>query len=483
MSCQCKLMRFFTASIANLPESPPNWDSAEHPHFSIVDMHPINSAQKPMSNFEKPAKPVPIADQPLPGKMIDKLGSWAIKAQQYPIFSQTWFRYRALSFALPIGVLGFILVVLSLLIANDKSAQAETVKPYSMFCVIFIGIALNLLLGRWLATLVKRRQWQARTETAGIAITLLLGLVISFGLINSADQFLDKKIKKTSPETRQKIDNLVKSDEVKVGLIITDEEQRKSHLFNYIFWILLLSWWGGALDFRAYLRQSKAMEEALLQEQLEQYKTERNQAQMRLSVLASQVEPHFLFNTLSGVRAAMLSDPARGVAIIDHLVDYLRSTIPQMRSDGNLMLTTVRNQFDSVNAYLNVIHTRIPRLSFSVTCPPELEACAVPPLMLISLVENAVKHGIELKKGQVEIHVTASRFEAQHGVQLCLSVADNGVGFGSSSSGSGIGLSNIRERLRQLYGSDASLELSIREQGGIEARILLPLSVHDDNFN
>ncbi|MFZ6818106.1 sensor histidine kinase [Undibacterium sp. Ji22W] len=434
-----------------------------------------------MQNFEKPVKTSQLPDQPLPGKMIDKLGSWSVKAQHYPIFSQTWFRYRALSLAMPIGVLGLILLVLSLVIANDKSAQVETIKPYSMFTAIFVGICLNLLCGRWLATLVKKRQWQQKKETAGIAIALLFGFIVSYALLSSADHFLDKKVKKTSPETRQQIQNLTKSDEVKVGLIITDEEERKSHLFNYVFWFILLLWWGGALDFRAYLRQSREMKDALLQEQLEQYKHERNQAQMRLSVLASQVEPHFLFNTLSGVRAAMLNDPTRGVAIIDHLVDYLRSTIPQMRSDGNLMLTTVRNQFDSVTAYLNVIRTRIPRLSFSVTCPPELETCAVPPLMLISLVENAVKHGIELKKGPVEIHVTASRFDAQQGAQLCLSVADNGVGFGASSSGSGIGLSNIRERLRQLHGNDASLELNMREQGGIEARIVLPLNVLDDH--
>ncbi|GGX24414.1 sensor histidine kinase [Undibacterium macrobrachii] len=437
-----------------------------------------------MSKLERtPATP----DQPLPEKLISKLGSWSVKAQHYPVFSQTWFRYRALSFAPALGVLALIMLVISLIVANKKTAAVNEITPYFMFLVLFIGIAVNLLAGRWLATQVKKRQWRKKTETVGIVSALALGILLSLLIVDSADRFLDKKITKTSPETKEKIQQLTNSDEVKVGLIITDEEENKTQLANKLFWLILLSWWGGALDFRAYLKQRQELENASVQEKLDQYKNERNQAQMRLSVLASQVEPHFLFNTLSGVRAAMLSDPARGVVIIDHLVDYLRSTIPQMRNDGNLMATTVENQFNSVKAYLGVIHTRIPRLSFSVECPAELLNCAVPPLMLISLVENAVKHGIEPKKGAVHISVKASKItthvpnsDSVEHEQLCLSVEDNGVGFGHSVSGSGIGLNNIRERLKYLYAGDASLELSMREEGGIAARIRLPLSRYEE---
>lgn len=433
-----------------------------------------------MSSLEK--KPV-TSDQPLPGKLIDKLGSWSVKAQHYPVFSQTWFRYRALSFTAPLGVLGLIMLVISIIVANEKIQSPEAERPFLMFLVLYFGIALNLLGGRWLATQVKKRQWQKKNEMLGIASALVFGIALSLVIVESADRLLDKKISKTSPETKEKLHQLSKSNEVKMGIIITDEQEHDVNIANIMLWIVLLSWWGGVLDFRTYLKQRRELEEASIQEKLDQYKNERNQAQMRLSVLASQVEPHFLFNTLSGVRAAMLSDPARGVAIIDHLVDYLRSTIPQMRSDGNLMLTSVANQFDSVRAYLGVIHMRIPRLSFNVECPTELLDCAVPPLMLISLVENAVKHGIEPKKGAVQITVRARKIKASdqaNAEQLCLSVEDNGVGFGHSNSGSGIGLSNIRERLKHLYAGDASLELSMREEGGIEARILLPISRYDE---
>jgi sensor histidine kinase YesM len=118
---------------------------------------------------------------------------------------------------------------------------------------------------------------------------------------------------------------------------------------------------------------------------------------------------------------------------------------------------------------------RIPRLSFEVDAPTELLNKKVPPLMLISLVENAVKHGIEPKKGLVHIKVTAQTLQVDHQEKLQLSVIDNGVGFGGTSSGSGIGLSNIRERLKQLYGEHASLNLSMRDEGGIQACLILPM--------
>ena len=110
-----------------------------------------------MSSLEK--KPV-TSDQPLPGKLIDKLGSWSVKAQHYPVFSQTWFRYRALSFTAPLGVLGLIMLTISIFVANEKVASPDSVKPYIMFLVLYLGISLNLLAGRWLATQVRKKQWQ-----------------------------------------------------------------------------------------------------------------------------------------------------------------------------------------------------------------------------------------------------------------------------------------------------------------------------------
>lgn len=422
-----------------------------------------------------PTPLTPQEDQPLPDKLISDKASWSLQAQRYPVFSQTWFRYRALSYLLPLGVFTAILLAFGLLYATKVTKNVNESTPYSLFFFIWLGVVSCIYLGRFFATQVKRRGWSPPIEKTAIVVAIVLGVVISFNIVHQADHNLDRKVKPISSENKQKLDSLLKSDEVKIGIVITENEQRKNDIANSIFWVILLSWWGGLLDLRTYFKQTREINQALTEEQLDKYKRERNQAQMQLSILASQVEPHFLFNTLSGVRAAMLSDPARGVQIIDHLVDYLRATIPQMRSDGSLMFSTVEQQFHAIRAYLGVIQTRIPRLQVSVTCPADLAQCAMPPLMLISLVENAVKHGIELKKGAVEIHVSAHRHSSEGGAQIVISVADNGLGFGQTTSGTGIGLSNIRERLKQLYGDQASLQLSMRDTGGVIAALHLPL--------
>lgn len=414
-------------------------------------------------------------DQPLPEKLIKDKASWSLQAQRFPVFSQTWLRYRALSFLMPLGVFTAIVVMFGIVFATKAEKDANEATPYLLFFFIWLSVLSALFLGRFLATKIKRRGWSQPREKLAIVMAILVGIAISFSIVHQADHMLDRKVKPISAESKEKLKSLIKSDEVKIGIVITEEEQHQGEIIDTIVWLVLMSWWGGLLDLRTYFRQTREISQALTQEQLEKYKSERNQAQMQLSILASQVEPHFLFNTLSGVRAAMLSDPARGVQIIDHLVDYLRATIPQMRSDGSLMFSTVEQQFHAIRAYLGVIQTRIPRLQISVECPPELKLCAMPPLMLISLVENAVKHGIELKKGAVEIIVSAHQGSSEQGERLIISVADNGLGFGQATSGTGIGLSNIRERLKQLYGDQASLHLAIRETGGVTAALHLPL--------
>ncbi|TXI89011.1 MAG: hypothetical protein E6Q34_11520 [Burkholderiaceae bacterium] len=487
--------------IPDLQNAPKTCDSSQHRRSNTYRIQ-MNTS---------PANEDRTSEQPLPGTIITKLASWSVKAQHYPIFSQTWFKYRALGFALPMGVVGLILAGISLLIAFEPRVTGGEIKPYTMFLVMYIGLLVTLLLGRWLACLVRRRQLPEKQEKLVIAAALFLGISFGFGITRSADYFLNEEAKQfrearqqtsgakspslhesstnTNSQTADSINEAPTKDltperKKSIGVFVGDENEntpkRKENIANTIIWLVLIVWWGGVFDFISYLKQGRVIQAVLLQEKLERYKRERNQAQMRLSVLASQVEPHFLFNTLSGVRAAMLSDPARGVVIIDHLVDYLRSTIPQMRTDGSLKHTTLSNQFASVKAYLGVIHTRIPRLQFRVESDAKLGDCVVPPLMLISLVENAVKHGIEPKKGAVEIVVSAHQFTENGRDYLRMSVADNGVGFGGTTSGTGIGLTNIRERLKQLYDDEARLELAMREPDGIEASIVLPLSYDFD---
>ncbi|TFW32034.1 sensor histidine kinase [Massilia horti] len=398
------------------------------------------------------AHPPAGADRPLPHSMANKLAGWASVARQYPIFSRTWFSYRMRSFIAPMVVLALFLALVAALARTDPNAAGLNVALLSTWLVM----ALALSLGRALAVLVCRQKWTAPREAAGIVCALLFGVLVTLPLTP-----FTKTDKPAAP-----------------GHVATEheiEQARENRLYNLAFWLPALMWLGGGLDLVAYFKQRRMLREARLLEQVERYKDERNEVEMRLSVLSSQIEPHFLFNTLSGVRAAMLSDPARGIVMIDHLVDYLRSTIPQLRADRTHLFVALGSQLDSAQAYLGVIQARLPRLSFCIECPAELRDLAIPPLMLISLVENAVKHGIELKKGPGMIRVAAARANVGGAQVLELSVADDGVGFGAAAAGSGIGLTNIRERLKHLYGGDAALTLRAGDTGGVVATIALPI--------
>ena len=245
-------------------------------------------------------------------------------------------------------------------------------------------------------------------------------------------------------------------------------------LVTAVIWCLL--WLGGFLDLVAFLRQRRDLGSAVRKRELEQAQAARVSAEARLSVLAAQVEPHFLFNPLASVRSAAGSDPARATHMIDQLVIYLRSTIPQMRSDGASVTVKLATQMASVGSYLALMHERIPRMNFLVEAEDGLDNALLPPLMLISLVENAVKHGIEPKIGPAYIRVTAGRSGEGEGAQLEVTVSDDGVGFGDAVSGDGIGLANIQERLRTLFGQSAELSLKALPGGGMAAILRLPLS-------
>jgi hypothetical protein len=194
--------------------------------------------------------------------------------------------------------------------------------------------------------------------------------------------------------------------------------------------------------------------------------TLRNQAtEMQLRILQAQIEPHFLFNTLANVRHLYRSSVEGGEAMMDHLIAYLRSTLDDLRSDAS----TVGREMDLVLHYLAIMKIRMgERLSYTFILADELASAAFPPAMLITLVENAIIHGLQhVPEGSLTISA------AREGDHLRLTVLDNGPGF-SSVQGSGVGLSNIRQRLEAIYGNAAWLEVGALHSGGFMASIVLP---------
>ncbi|HEY0488300.1 MAG TPA: histidine kinase [Telluria sp.] len=193
----------------------------------------------------------------------------------------------------------------------------------------------------------------------------------------------------------------------------------------------------------------------------------RNQAlEMQLRILQAQIEPHFLFNTLASVRHLYRSSTDAGELMMDHVITYLRCTMQELRSDES----TVGREMDLVLHYLAIMKIRMgERLSYSFIHSDDVAARPFPPAMLISLVENAIKHGLN-DKADGKLTISAAR-EEQH---LRVTVLDNGAGF-SSVQGTGVGLSNIRQRLEAIYGAGAWLEVGAVASGGFMASIIIPV--------
>jgi signal transduction histidine kinase len=188
-----------------------------------------------------------------------------------------------------------------------------------------------------------------------------------------------------------------------------------------------------------------------------------------LKALQAQVEPHFLYNTLANTRYLARQDPERAVQMLEHLIAYLHSALPDMRSQGS----TLGREVDLAGHYLALMAIRFgERLQYRLDCPSGLAGLPLPPLLLMTLVENAVKHGVERKPGPVSVTLDAQRA----GNAVTVTVGDDGAGIGGSVPGSGIGLHNLRQRLAALYGDAAAFELRRTAAGVTEAVLTLPFT-------
>ncbi|MFC0351304.1 sensor histidine kinase [Undibacterium danionis] len=189
--------------------------------------------------------------------------------------------------------------------------------------------------------------------------------------------------------------------------------------------------------------------------------------EMQLRTLQAQIEPHFLFNTLANLRQMYRVSNEAGEDMLNHLISYLRSSVEEFRSESS----TVEKEMDLALHYLAIMKIRMgDRLSYSFIIGDSLNTAEFPSAMLISLVENAIKHGLSSKVGG-KLIISAHQ-ENQH---LKVTVEDNGPGF-SSVGGTGVGLSNIRQRLDGLYGDKAWLEVGALHAGGFVSSIIIPLN-------
>jgi sensor histidine kinase YesM len=236
--------------------------------------------------------------------------------------------------------------------------------------------------------------------------------------------------------------------------------------------LLILFVASGGLALPGYFSEQNRWAQHRRRVEIERLSQRKSEADLQLTVLQAQVEPHFLFNTLASVRSLLTSDPQRAAQTIDALARHLRTTLPRLRADSGAPASTLGEQFGICASYLELMQVRMgERLRVDIHLPRELEAVAFPPLLLISLVENAIKHGVEPKPGATQV-LLAARLSAPQ--RLEVRVEDDGAGL-QLGMGEGTGLTNIRAQLLTRYGTQATLVLTSRPGGGVVARLELPL--------
>lgn len=259
------------------------------------------------------------------------------------------------------------------------------------------------------------------------------------------------------PETRTLIQTTVGNDTQKfiVGAI-------SFGVLTVLFLLMLIA--------RAFAgRAAKGEQRAVIAESRERSESYARQlAEARLMVMRAQVEPHFLFNTLAHVQALQEIDPPQAGHMLERLISYLRAAMPTMRETTS----TLGREVEVVTAYLDLLKIRMgDRLNYTISMPPELGGISLPPTMIATLVENAIKHGLEPKRegGTIAIQVR------QVGEQIEVLVADNGLGLGGADTGgTGIGLANTRERLKMLYGDTGELVVEPNAPTGVRALLRVP---------
>jgi signal transduction histidine kinase len=200
----------------------------------------------------------------------------------------------------------------------------------------------------------------------------------------------------------------------------------------------------------------------------------RQVVEARMAAMQAQVEPHFLFNTLASIDHLIETDPPRASQMQKNLIALLRASMPTLRetSGNGGGVRDLGHELAVIRPYLEILKVRMEeRLTTAIDVPEGLHSAEFPPMMIQTLVENAIKHGLEPKPEGGSLKVRA---EIVHG-KLAVSVADSGLGFGrAATAGTGVGLANIRERLQLLYGGRAALTVTENAGGGTVVTITVP---------
>lgn len=409
-----------------------------------------------MSVKEASAVDVPL-DAPLP----DDVGAGWLRAvlryRRWPVFSARWLIGRALVF-------GVVLAGLAAMSALGTAVAGPGLEAGLIAGGWLIGsMMLMAFAGPLLAGAVRYARWPLKRERVGVVLAVLVGMGIAFAVDRVGSARINAQIRPAMEANSPGLAATARQAEARAS-------QPWVQVAGIGIGLGIYFALGGGLALAGYFRESRQWVHARQQRAIAEVTQARREAELRLAVLQAQVEPHFLFNTLASIRALVRSDGDRAEATLDALAAHLRATMPVVPAGSALPESTLAQQLAVAESYLEVMRLRLGgRLSVHVAADAPARAQPFPPLLLITLVENAIKHGIEPKRGPGEVRIEARR----EGAQLVVEVLDDGVGL-SPGLGGGVGLANVREQLAAAHGDAASLEVASRPGSGCVARLRLP---------
>jgi sensor histidine kinase YesM len=253
-----------------------------------------------------------------------------------------------------------------------------------------------------------------------------------------------------------------------LGMIFSDTERLWSFGLTAIIGFIAGTIAVAVMATRARIARAEA---ELMRSEADRQRLARKHAEAELKVIRAQIEPHFLFNTLANLSFLIKDNPDQALAMLENLIDYLQAAVPRIRGESS----TLRNELAMASAYVSILQIRMgERLQAVFDIPQDLLVLPFPPMMLITLIENAIKHGLnELAEGGT---ITVRAVRRENALMLC--VADTGIGLPQCGNclRDGIGVANIRERLASMYGERARLTLVPNLPQGTLATIEIPIN-------
>jgi signal transduction histidine kinase len=340
---------------------------------------------------------------------------------------------------------------------------------YALLLMVIAGVTQKLPPFSWTYTEIvvdRSPHRHARPMRAPASAAAASGAASASSSVASAASRADADEDEDEEEEDEEIDLVRRHDGVRVRTVRYGESLP-----------LLALWWilGSLLLKVAYKGRIQAESQAAAATETAEAESLRRQVlEARMAMMQAQVEPHFLFNTLASIDHLIEVDPPRASQMQRNLIALLRASMPSMRS-AEAGLRPLGAELAVVRPYLEILKVRMEeRLTTAIEVPEGLLSAEFPPMMVQTLVENAIKHGLEPK---AEGGHLAVRAEVRHGL-LAVEVADTGLGFEAAArgatAGTGVGLANIRERLALLYGAKASLAIAHPADGGTVATITVP---------